>query len=400
MSCPSDGILQARLDGELTPAELPELNEHLSSCSSCRSRLEAMQSQAERVQGALARLNPGSNENANAGRAYFRFRAAMDAEVEPNSTWIGRLFAPRLRPAWGALVLICGVTVLLSVAPARTFAEKILAMLRVKKITVVSVYPASTETRTDQRTAKLLSQMISDNVVVTIDAGKPQPQATAAAASKLAGFDVRTIRQLGAPQKILVNGEAGFQMTLNRNRMQVILQEAGRSDIQLPAAIDGALVAVHIPRTVLTAYGNCPEHNFRHHGPESQPQSGVEANPPAAADNCVLMVQAPSPTVSVPPNLNISQVAEAALELAGMSPAEAHSFCQTVDWSSTLVVPVPGNVSSYQTVNVDGVTGTLISLRSERNRYSLLWVKDGIIYSLNGHGDPNQALNLAASLSD
>jgi hypothetical protein len=47
---------------------------------------------------------------------------------------------------------------------------------------------------------------------------------------------------------------------------------------------------------------------------------------------------------------------------------------------------------------VDGVTGTLISLRSD-NRYSLLWVKDGIIYSLNGHGDPNQALNLAASLS-
>jgi hypothetical protein len=112
------------------------------------------------------------------------------------------------------------------------------------------------------------------------------------------------------------------------------------------------------------------------------------------------MVQAPSPTVSVPPNLNISQVAEAALELAGMSASEAHSFCQTVDWSSTLVVPVPGNVSSYQTVNVDGVTGTLISLRSDHNRYSLLWVKNGIIYSLNGHGDPNQALNLAASLTD
>jgi hypothetical protein len=272
-------------------------------------------------------------------------------------------------------------------------------MLRVKKITVVSVYPTSTETRTDQRTAKMLSQLISDNVVVTMDAGKPRPERSAAAASKLAGFNVRTIGQLGAPQKILVNGEAGFQMTLNRDRMQAILQEAGRSDIQLPAGIDGALVAVHIPRTVLSAYGNCPEHNFRQHGPDSQPQPQPNGSTPAE-ENCVLMVQAPSPTVSVPPNLNLSQVAEAALELAGMSPAEAHSFCQTVDWSSTLVVPVPGNVSSYRTVDVDGVTGTLISLRSERNRYSLLWVKDGIIYSLNGHGDPNQALNLAASLTE
>jgi hypothetical protein len=398
MNCPSDGALQARLDGELSAAELEELKQHLASCSSCRSRLELMQAQAERVQGALATLAPAGGETADAARAFVRFRAATDNELEPKRTWVGKLFAPRLRFAWGALALVSAVAVVLSVAPARTFAERLLAMLRVKKIAVVSVYPSSTETRTDQRTAKMLSQLISDNVVVTMDAGQPQPQASAATASKVAGFDVRTIGQLGAPQKILVNGEAAFQMTLNRDRMQAILQEAGRSDIQLPAAIDGALVAVHIPRTVLTAYGNCPE-RMAHHGPPSQ-QLGGESNQPAADENCIFMVQAPSPTVSVPPNLNISQVAEAALELAGMSPSEAHSFCQTVDWSSTLVVPVPGNVSSYQTVNVDGVTGTLISLRSERNRYSLLWVKDGIIYSLNGHGDPNQALNLAASLSD
>ncbi|HEV2117349.1 MAG TPA: zf-HC2 domain-containing protein [Terriglobales bacterium] len=397
MNCPSDGTLQARLDGELGAAELKEVNEHLASCSSCRGRLEQIQGQTERVQNALSGLAP-VGETVDAARALVRFRAALDDQLEPKRTWMGKLFAPRLRPAWGALALVCAVAVLLSVAPARTFAEKILAMLRVKRITVVSVYPPRTEARTDQRTAKMLSQLISDNVVVTMDAGKPQPQPSAVAASKLAGFDVRTIGQLGTPQKILVNGEAAFQMTLNRDRMQAILQEAGRSDIQLPAAIDGALVAVHIPRTVFTAYGNCPEH-VAHHGPPSQrPDGGL--NEPTADNNCVFMVQAPSPTVSVPPNLNISQVAEAALELAGMSPAEAHSFCQTVDWSSTLVVPVPGNISSYQTVSVDGVTGTLISMPSDRNRYSLLWVKGGIIYSLNGHGDPNQALNLAASLSD
>jgi hypothetical protein len=399
MNCPSDGNLQARLDGELSATELAQLNQHLASCSSCRSRLELMQAQSERVQGALARLAPAASETAAAARALSHFRDAMEQELEPKRTWLGKLLAPRLRPAWGALALMCAVAVLLSVAPARIFAERLLAMLRVKKITVVSVYPSSAESRTDQRTAKMLSQLISDNVVVTMDAGKPQPQSSAAAASKLAGFDVRTIGQLGTPQKILLNGEAAFQMTLNRDRMQAILQEAGRSDIQLPAAIDGALVAVHIPRTVFTAYGNCPARVSRH-GPPSQEEPGGESNQPAADDNCVFMVQAPSPTVSVPPNLNISQVAEAALELAGMSPTEAHSFCQAVDWSTTLVVPVPGNVSSYQTVTVDGVTGTLISLRSDRNRYSLLWVKDGIIYSLNGHGDPNQALNLAASLTD
>jgi Putative zinc-finger len=397
MNCPSDGALQARLDGELETAEMQAMNQHVASCSGCRSRLDLMQAETERVQGALATLAL-NGETADAARGLMRLRAIMDEEPEPERNWFGKLFAPGLRPAWGVLALVCAVAVLLSLAPARTFAERILAMLRVKKITVVSVYPPSTETHSDQRTAKMLSQLISDNVVVTMDAGKPQPQPSAAAASKLAGFDARTISQLGTPQKILVNGEAAFQMTLNRDRMQAILQEAGRSDIQLPYSIDGALVAVHIPRTVLTAYGNCPE-RMAHHGPPPQ-EPGGESNLPEEPGNCVFMVQAPSPTISLPPNLNISQVAEAALELAGMSPSEAHSFCQTVDWSSTLVVPVPGSVSSYQTVNVDGVAGTLISLRSDRNRYSLLWVKDGIIYSLNGHGDSNRALNLAASLSD
>src|SRR5207245_8897962 len=77
--------------------------------------------------------------------------------------------------------------------------------------------------------------------------------------------------------------------------------------------------------------------------------------------NCTYLIQAPSPTVSVPPDLNMSDIAEAALELAGMSPAEARSFCQTVDWSSTLVVPIPRNSSSYETVTVHEVEGHCIT---------------------------------------
>jgi hypothetical protein len=115
--------------------------------------------------------------------------------------------------------------------------------------------------------------------------------------------------------------------------------------------------------------------------------------------NCTFLIQAPSPTVSVPSELNMADIAEAALQLAGMSPGEAHSFCQTVDWSSTLVVPIPRNSSSYQTVSVDGVDGTLITdTLAQGNRYSLLWIKNGIIHSLAGQGNASDALTLAASL--
>jgi len=104
--------------------------------------------------------------------------------------------------------------------------------------------------------------------------------------------------------------------------------------------------------------------------------------------------------VSMPPDLNMAEIAEAGLQLAGMSPGEAHAFCQTVDWSSTLVIPVPRNSSSYEKVKVDGVEGTLIAETvAQSNRYSLLWIRNGVIYSLMGWGDSGQALNLAASLN-
>jgi hypothetical protein len=37
-------------------------------------------------------------------------------------------------------------------------------------------------------------------------------------------------------------------------------------------------------------------------------------------------------------------------------------------------------------------------MQREQNRYSLLWTKNGIIYSLNGNGTMNDALALASSL--
>jgi hypothetical protein len=118
-------------------------------------------------------------------------------------------------------------------------------------------------------------------------------------------------------------------------------------------------------------------------------------------DNCIALGQVPSPTVTVPPNVNIADLAQAGLQLAGMSAGEARSFTQTVDWSSTLVIPVPRNITSYQKLPVDGVEGTLIETdgRSGRSpRYALLWVKKGIIYSIHGRGSVDQALLLASSL--
>jgi len=84
-----------------------------------------------------------------------------------------------------------------------------------------------------------------------------------------------------------------------------------------------------------------------------------------------------------------------------MSAQDAQAFGDTVDWTSTLVVPIPRDAGSYETTSVDGVQGTLITLRGWAHGvpgYSLLWVKSGIIYSLTGFGSADQAVPLADSL--
>ena len=405
MTCLHDGILRARLDGELGGSEVEAANQHLTVCSDCRSRFEKLSTKTARTQTLLASLASGEGES-DPVVAYAQFSVQFGTAPEPKFSWIKRFFAPRWRPAWGLAAAAMVVAVLIGVGPVRLLAQRVLAMLRVQKITVVSIDPTTlmSGSEPDSRPYKLINQFFADNLVVTIDPGKPEVAPTVTKAAQLAGYPIRTIGNLGAPQRLEVNGETAFQMTVNRDRVETLLDEVGRSDIRIPESANGALVAVHIPKIVFSMYGDCP---VRRRSGDSNPQSRAEELAERKMErmantkntNCTYLVQAPSPTVSVPRELNMSEIAEAALELAGMSPAEAHSFCQTVDWSSTLVVPIPRNSSSSENVSVDGVEGTLITeTLSEGNRYSLLWIKNGVIHSLMGHGSSSDALTLAASL--
>jgi len=409
MTCTNvdDGILRAHLDDELAGTELAELSQHLASCAACRARLEKLSAETAQTGDLLTTLAPAGDVTAiNPAVAYSQFRSQFGTSDEREASWISRLFAPRWRPAWGLAAGAMVVAVLVGVSPVRTWAQRVLAMLRVQKIQVVTIDPTTliSGNEPDSRPYKLVNQFIADNVVVTLDPGKPNLVPNLAKAAQLAGYPVRSIGSLGAPQSIEVNGETAFQMTINRDRIEMLLDEVGRSDIRIPESANGALIAVHIPKTVLSMYGDCPA---RRGHTISDTQSRAEALAERKIErmaimnntNCTYLIQAPSPTVSVPPELKMAEIAEAALQLAGMSPSEAHSFCQTVDWSSTMVVPIPRNTSSSETVSVDGVEGTLITeTLSQGSRYSLLWIKNGVIHSLAGHGNSSDALTLAASL--
>jgi Domain of unknown function (DUF4367) len=84
-----------------------------------------------------------------------------------------------------------------------------------------------------------------------------------------------------------------------------------------------------------------------------------------------------------------------------MPATQARQFSQSIDWRTTLVLPIPTSVVSYETVNVDGAQGTLMKTNARHRTdpaYVLVWVKGGIIYALMTTGDDNSAIQLANSL--
>ena len=240
-----------------------------------------------------------------------------------------------------------------------------------------------------------MGQLLSNSTTVTQKPGKPQTAADATQASQLSGFNVR-LPQGKTPTRISVLGAAAFSFTIDRAKAQALLNEGGRSDLVLPASIDGEVISAKIPAAVSVAFGTCPEPT----SDEAAADMHAGGSSGRIYADCVILAEIPSPTVDAPADVNISQLAQIGLEFTGMSTEQAAAFTKSVDWTSTLVIPIPKNAATYRQIPVDGVTGTLIERPADdAPQFALIWIKDGIVYSIGGLGsNSQQAIDMANSL--
>jgi hypothetical protein len=391
---PNDDALRAYSDHELT--DMAGAATHLAGCGVCRDRLDVVQDRAGRVAAHLASLDPGPDAAPRpAVMALAQFNARRQAAAhKEKSTMFNRLFAPRLRPAWIGAGLVLALALALSFQPVRVWAGNLLGLFRVQQVVVLPVDNTRLSAITgDDALGQQISQMMSDSVKVTQDPGDPMAVPDAKAASDTAGFQVRLPASRSDAPKLTVQRAAAFEFVANRDRAQGILDQAGFTDVQLPASVDGALIKVNIPAGVTAAYGDCPK---------LDDESSVKGSIGRTMQNCIILAQIPSPTVVAPPDLDVAPLAQIALQFTGMTAEQAQAFSQSVDWTSTLVVPIPRNGAKYAQVPVDGVTGSLIQRPlDDAPEYALIWVKNGIIYAIGGLGNNvDTAVAMANSLSD
>lgn len=382
----ADGELRAALDGELESGRL----RHLETCAACQARRQQMQTSSLETGRLLAFLRPADATGPTARQAWARFseQISQQKEFSMTRTWFSH---PLVRFGAAALVLL---VLVLAFPGTRALTGQLLNLFRVQQVQVVPVDFTGLEQLTgDGALGSQFTRLISDSVEMQQEPGDPVAAASAEEASQLAGFKVRLPAGL-TPSQINVTGRAAFSLTMNLVRAQALLDQAGHSDLVLPASMDGAVISVEIPASVSAAFGACPSPGSGGSGNHEQ-STTVRRYP-----DCVIFAQIPSPSVNAPAGLDIEALARVGLEFTGMSPEEAAELTRTVNWTSTLLVPIPRNAAIHKQVSVDGVTGTLIQRpANESPQFALLWVKDGIIYAISGLGtNSQQAVEMANSL--
>ena len=167
------------------------------------------------------------------------------------------------------------------------------------------------------RLEKRSASCFLDSVTVLREPGTPEEVGSAEEASQLAGFEVRMPQEGPEVTKISVDNGMAFNMVVNREQAQAILDSTGHEDLQLPENIDGAEIGVDVPRGVAVNFGECRSLE----GDTTDPDNQDEV--PAEVTDCVRMIQLPSPTVTAPDGIDLQQLAEIGLQFAGVDAQEA-----------------------------------------------------------------------------
>jgi hypothetical protein len=294
--------------------------------------------------------------------------------------------APRARTVPLGLTLAVGTltaaaVALIAVPSVRVSAEAFLDLFRVRTFTAVSFDP----TRFD----KLRSLGSNHELMVFDRAGGPvEPPApvvypTPEAAGAAAGLSLRQPAYLPggfALDTVLVEPEESAQLTVNEPKLRALLDALELQDVAIPAGLAGRTVTVRRPPVVIEHYrrGRAEIH----------------------------WVQAKSPEVALPAGVDLEQLGQIGLRVLGLDAGEARRVAASIDWHSTLVVPVPITASSFRQVTVNGNPGLLVSYRGDaggprerqRDGTLILWTEGERVQGLmSGLGGP-ELIQVAESM--
>lgn len=322
-----------------------------------------MDKQTEEVLEMLAVLEPTT---ADAPRPARQMLAQVN-QAAAETGWgfrLRRFFTtPGGRRVAAALAVLL-VVAALSLPPVRTAAAEFLSLFRVQNFTAITISPEQIAVL-----EKVAAQgLVPGELTIDDEPGELRPVDSVDEAAAMAGLStVRTLNDLGEPESVYVSGGGNGRFIIDLAGSRAILEAVGADPLLLPDAVDGATVEMAVFPGVLQAW------------PEA------------------MLLQSESPLVEYPQALDTAVLGQAVLRVMGLSEAEAARLAQEIDWTSTLLLPIPQELATYREVTVDGVSGILVTDLDGRAA-AIVWQKAGILYMLSAERSPDDLLALAHSL--
>ncbi|NLG29277.1 MAG: hypothetical protein GX557_15310, partial [Chloroflexi bacterium] len=261
--------------------------------------------------------------------------------------------------ALASLVVIGVVVGLASFAPARALAAQFLGIFRVQRFAAVAVPPSQAdiqqlEAQLEQGLVAYEPQVVVDEPVVDVSSIER--------ASELAGFQVRMPSYLpfdGSPT-IQVKGRTELASAIDRDALVLLLETAGMDNAAIAADWPGGEVRAIAPATVSIEVGS---------------------------EELMSIVQVWKAEIQYPAGLEPSVVSEAALRLLGLPAEQARKFSESIDWTSTLLLPVPSRLASFRELEIAGQQAILLTagdpdIGEQGEPHVLLWEKDDVLYAI------------------
>ncbi len=381
--CPSAGVLRSYLDHELADLEQTAVAAHLAGCQACATQLHTLQAGSALVYAELGRIQTPEPSLRGAWRRFEARRQSRQSYpvTERLATMWHTIRDRHWRVSLASLLLVAALVAVMAIDPVRAAATQLLSIFRVQKIAVIQFDPSKLES------LKGFEDQIFSKPQTTPT--KATDVTSTAAAESAAGYKVLVpdnAEAIAGPRsKFVVDGAYSATSTVDLAAARALFQAAGLSTDAIPAGKDSLSLTAKIPPVVTLRYG-----------------SGASA---------VTIVQAPSPEVNVPDGLDTKALAKAGLQLLGLPADKAAEVSNSIDWATTLVVPVPQNAATVQQVDVRGTTGYLLTelksaefgARHEQGSQkpegpTLFWEDNGMLYAIQGNLSLQDLVGIANSL--
>jgi hypothetical protein len=301
----------------------------------------------------------------------------------------------RFVPAFAGTALVASLALAFTLEPVRAAAREFLDLFRVKRFAAVPVDPARFE-----KLAKGgldFKSLIAEQIEVVVQPQQPEVVGSPEAGAVAAGLDLRQPSVLPRKAELVettVGRLGSFRARIDTAKLEAIALAAGADEIEIPAWWNGATIDIETPPVLAMRY--------------ARPAAPGDIRP--AGEPVYVLMQSAIPQVDLPEGFDLAILGRLGLRVSGMSAEEALTFSRSIDWRTTLLVPVMIQGGTFREVDVAGEKGLLVSYdpparpgadgapRRPRRLSLLLWSTADQAFAITGPGGGMEILEMAQSI--